>query len=749
MVKINVKYYFCTDCNLNCVYCNIVEPESESSSITSINKLVDFIIENTGRIENIIIFGGEPLQLKYKERLKKELSIIRDLKDNETTITIITNGYDNNIEDKINLTKELIDIYPELILVTSWDGFSTNKAKIEFIKRLSYNITRINYVINDCNYNIINNDIDKLDSLLNELPKNLYNSKINIEPVILISSDEPKFINELDTFKNELINLYLKYPHMNIFSSDNLKMCTTEFFDGIEEAQTTEIFKGEIYKSCIGRYNYDEEIINIIKAAKEECKECNVRGCLLCPSRFGKLLKKTKTSIKDNYYCKINHMIDDIRNDYYPYIYLKNRFKDFTNKPSIELILTSNCNMRCKYCQQGSHDNGKTMSIDTLDKSIDFIKYLDFKNILLFGGEPIMQNTLPLINHLIERLENEANTYSFDIVTNAYQVNDEIINTLNKLNTTQKINKIQISLDGIQEIHDMNRVDINGNGTFNTVINNIKRYRNDLNIENISTNSVITIDNCYNLPNFLLLLMELKKEKLIKYSSFRFDILERDPLNQDQIKHMKNIFHKIYDMYEDNLIDIDLFKSVFNIHNYDGNINEYGCGICNNFISISPSGSIIPCHAALDIDKNKESLVLGSVLSEPVLNKDSILLIKQLGSRKEVSSVYGDCKDCNAKGTCITCKLSETNKNYLTSSIQLVPESLCQYTKLRFEALRECINYDITRFTKFTNEEREDFLKDLKELGILIEENKNSLDNDEYGLFELLISLKKTLKERG
>jgi len=157
------------------------------------------------------------------------------------------------------------------------------------------------------------------------------------------------------------------------------------------------------------------------------------------------------------------------------------------------LIVTENCNMRCKYCAYGGHykffrtHSSNVMSFETAKKAIDYfidhlrnpeqIKYLrkpgeDF--ISFFGGEPLLE--FNLVRKCIEYVKSKTRTgkvrYSFSLGTNGTLLTDEMIDYFIK----NKV-KISISLDGPGEEHDRNRVFANGKGSFRKVFKNLMRIK--------------------------------------------------------------------------------------------------------------------------------------------------------------------------------------------------------------------------------------------------------------------------------
>ena len=137
------------------------------------------------------------------------------------------------------------------------------------------------------------------------------------------------------------------------------------------------------------------------------------------------------------------------------------------------LILTDNCDSRCRYCYDKSFqefDNGLDKKFKfcfpkedielNLEKLKEFISKDPEAIIIFYGGEPLLR--IDLIKRIIDLID-----VPFRMQTNA--------KLLDKLHPKylNKIGKILISLDGTKERTDFNR----GKGTFNLVMKNIENAR--------------------------------------------------------------------------------------------------------------------------------------------------------------------------------------------------------------------------------------------------------------------------------
>lgn len=156
---------------------------------------------------------------------------------------------------------------------------------------------------------------------------------------------------------------------------------------------------------------------------------------------------------------------------------------------SIVLILTEQCNLRCKYCcysdnyyyMQGYSNN--SMDIDTALKGVDFYLKNNINNmkynpnikfaIVFYGGEPLLKWDIikNVVNHIEKNYQEYWEQIIFSITTNGTLLNEENVTFMirNGFN-------VNVSIDGYKENHDRNRVNFHNKPTFDTIIKNLEIY---------------------------------------------------------------------------------------------------------------------------------------------------------------------------------------------------------------------------------------------------------------------------------
>ena len=155
-----------------------------------------------------------------------------------------------------------------------------------------------------------------------------------------------------------------------------------------------------------------------------------------------------------------------------------------------ELILEMSgaCNFRCKYCCYGEHyqhtrnHGNEFMSYETARDAVDF--YLShfeksgagnlWRNpiVAFYGGEPLLNFGVirQVVDYIADRYGDRDVEYT--ITTNGYLLDEEKMDFF-----VEHQFSLIVSFDGNQENHDRNRVDVNGNGTYERVYRAIKLFR--------------------------------------------------------------------------------------------------------------------------------------------------------------------------------------------------------------------------------------------------------------------------------
>lgn len=112
---------------------------------------------------------------------------------------------------------------------------------------------------------------------------------------------------------------------------------------------------------------------------------------------------------------------------------------------TLRIVLTTECNYKCKYCfAEGEKNKEKRiLKLDDLKEIIKVGKEFGITNIKLTGGEPLMY---PQMDALLAEIR-KLNIPYVDMTTNISCLNEENIEMLNKYN----VNALTLSLNSLEE----------------------------------------------------------------------------------------------------------------------------------------------------------------------------------------------------------------------------------------------------------------------------------------------------------
>ncbi len=161
--------------------------------------------------------------------------------------------------------------------------------------------------------------------------------------------------------------------------------------------------------------------------------------------------------------------------------YFWKKVEEIKNKKEkvITFLFTENCNFRCPYCFQEHVD--RKLSKNLIDDCIKFIgKIVDKEDvedleITYYGGEPLLEKDNLLYTHKHLNLIFNEKIKSYNLITNGYLMNEEFLEAFYNISDSS-LNKnvsIQVTVDGVKEVHNKRRFLSNGEGTFEKIINNI------------------------------------------------------------------------------------------------------------------------------------------------------------------------------------------------------------------------------------------------------------------------------------
>jgi len=357
---------------------------------------------------------------------------------------------------------------------------------------------------------------------------------------------------------------------------------------------------------------------------------------------------------------------------------LNYRFHE-ANRDELEIILfvTRQCNFRCVYCYE-KHEN-KCMRPElyvnlakAIKKEVDTKRY---KSVLLsfFGGEPMLEyDTICAFMENMRKFASEANiTVSGGMTTNAHLLTYEKLKRLVELNVLS----FQITLDGLKETHDSNRLLVGGGATWERIIQNLKDAKNsDLGFEitlrtNISANSADMIEN------------------YLRYISSNFANDNRFKYHFEAIKDLGgDIDPRLYDNNNDRKVVEEIISTAKEV-GLQASLFSYGFMpfgyMCyaskNNNLAVDTDGTLRKCT----VDIYSEENAVG-ILSDKGFEIEDIKICDWTSY-----DLPEECYDCKILPLCFgrKCPLSiktlgDCDKSYCSTILAYYESSLLYYYKL-------------------------------------------------------------------
>lgn len=343
------------------------------------------------------------------------------------------------------------------------------------------------------------------------------------------------------------------------------------------------------------------------------------------------------------------------------------------------LHVAHTCNLNCDYCfaSQGKyHGKRALMSYETGKRALDFLVEnsgarrnleVDF-----FGGEPLMNfevvKQLVAYARSIEKQKNK--NFRFTLTTNGVLIDDDVIDFVNR-----EMNNVVLSLDGRKEVHDRHRVDYEGQGSYDLVVPKFQRLvrartcgtyymRGTFTHENLDfTNDLFHMTRL----GFTELSMEpvvtaptdpvaLREEDLpILFE--QYETLAKEMLRRKKEGNPFTFYHYMLDLAHGPC----LYKRIS------------GCGSGTEYLAVTPTGELYPCHQFV----GEKDYCMGDVWNG-VTNK-------ALQERFKLCNVFAheECRDCWASMYCSGgCA---ANAYHATGDIRGVYRYGCELFKKRIE----------------------------------------------------------------
>ncbi len=307
----------------------------------------------------------------------------------------------------------------------------------------------------------------------------------------------------------------------------------------------------------------------------------------------------------------------------------------------LTLNLTSQCNLRCRYCwndygkysntnfqeqkrtQESRDESCGQMSEQIAFKAVDMLVGLsgNDKDLVVdfYGGEPLLnlKTLLATVNYCKKNQSAWGANFNFLIATNGTLLTPSVAEELLGLGV-----QIAISIDGPKQVHDKNRPFATGEGTFDTIVSNLKKMPKEILKRLVGRTTVTPFS-----PDMVGLYNNLRSLGLERIELFESEDAchkitpQREAFffnTDEQYDRLCKEYERLAFHYIDETVQgsLDYKRTFFNRffklmqRLYYNHELVGGCPAAVGQFAVSANGDMYPCTSFLGIDKFKFGNVL-------------------------------------------------------------------------------------------------------------------------------------------
>lgn len=316
---------------------------------------------------------------------------------------------------------------------------------------------------------------------------------------------------------------------------------------------------------------------------------------------------------------------------------------------SFGFIVSYNCNFRCPYCfeneisHHGNQWSKQVFTKEMVDKAYDAILKIEprhelhFKQLLLFGGEPLLRENKEIVKYIV--LKGARLGYTFKVITNGYDIDyfDDILSPNYFCN-------VQITLDGNKEHHNNRRFHYLEGESYDKIINNIGiLLEKDINVI-VKINTDINNFHDFNILKDQFEVLGYNKNPHFEMRTSFLREFEFNKNTSDNIEYLPSIaaFNKKYHAEykeEMNCPDFYIYKSFYSYLKNKTCCHLLSASCASHYGSFlfDPKGDIYPCFEII----GKKEHVIGSYRNEDIQWTE----VRNHWFEKNIGNLVA-CKEC-------------------------------------------------------------------------------------------------------
>lgn len=339
----------------------------------------------------------------------------------------------------------------------------------------------------------------------------------------------------------------------------------------------------------------------------------------------------------------------------------------------LTLSLTHDCNLRCTYCY-GGEKGSRRMSPEVMERALDLaFGHIDpVIQVTPFGGEPLLEPDLvdALATSARRRADETGKTLRFGITTNGTLLKGRRLDILEKHGF-----EVTVSLDGDRASHDSARVFPDGSGSFDAVLEGLRRARERLG--QVRTMTVVHPGNVERMASSFDLVASLGVNHIV------FTIEYESGWDEDAMAGLASSLDALADRVAvqfraGNDVAVQPFHGKIITRLKEGYCARDMCDFGCSEIAVAPSGNLYPCDRLIGEDgEAQRDVCIGHV--------DTGVDVEKVASLREPKDrPKRDCDGCAILDRCMW--WCGCVNRALTGRVDEVSDLLCALEQIQVRA---------------------------------------------------------------
>lgn len=398
-------------------------------------------------------------------------------------------------------------------------------------------------------------------------------------------------------------------------------------------------------------------------------------------STFYKISDETRDRLKEQMGQEILEVVDDSTST---------ELERYTKGRNLDILLlhvANDCNLRCTYCynQHGSYQSHRMIMEERVAvQAIDLIfsHYTNIGSIQFFGGEPLLN--LDVIETVCEYVTKKATAESrripqFGLNTNGTIMNDRVINLIHRYKIT-----VSVSLDGGANVHDSNRVNAAGEGSYQQVVDHIRLLKSSTGMPNC-IEATFTPEHVKNGVGVMEVVDTIRQtlsfDPIFNLSPMASNP-ETYPLNRSHwSSYVELIRREFTRLRAGEKPVLPIIINVFLQRLYYQKVSKYLCLSGFYKLAVDAGGNIYPCNGLIGQDQ----LQIGNVFDSLTVFQENLEKVQHDLSLLQKTVYFAECRHCWMYAVCNYCYIYSLQDGIL--DIDVLNQHICDFNRMLVEEL--------------------------------------------------------------